>query len=102
MIYELLVSTVGPQAGELGYTRSKTGVGVEMGVRSELQKALAVAPRDHVTIISTEFEQPFTVGGFSQFMRVAITAAGLPLDCKPHTRGTGMPKQLPEVWEKRR
>jgi integrase len=37
-----------------------------------------------VTIINTEFGQPFTVDGFSGFMRDAMKAAGLPLDCKPH------------------
>jgi integrase len=37
-----------------------------------------------VTIINTEFWKPFTIAGFSQFMRDAISKAGLPLDCKPH------------------
>ena len=36
------------------------------------------------TIINTEFDRPFTVDGFSGFMRDAMRAAGLPLDCKPH------------------
>jgi integrase len=66
------------------YVRNKTGVGVDLGLHSELQKALAAAPRDHVTIINTRYGKPFTVDGFSQFMRDAITEAGLPLDCKPH------------------
>jgi enterobacteria phage integrase len=42
----------------VGYTRNRTGVAV-----------------------TTEFGRPFTVEGF---MRDAMTAAGLPLDCKPH------------------
>jgi integrase len=66
------------------YVRNKTGIGVDLGLHSELQNALAAAPRDHVTIINTEYGRPFSVDGFSQFMRDAITAAGLPLDCKPH------------------
>jgi integrase len=66
------------------YVRNKTGVGVDLGLHSELQRALAAAVRDHVTIINTAYGQPFSVDGFSQFMRDAITAAGLPLDCKPH------------------
>jgi hypothetical protein len=62
------------QAEGLGidYVRSKTGVGVDIGQHSELQAALAAAPRHHVTIINTEIGKPFTVGGFSQFMRDAI------------------------------
>jgi enterobacteria phage integrase len=55
-----------------------------MGATDELKAALAAAPRDHVTIINTEFGKPFTVDGFSGFMRDAMTAAGLPMDCKPH------------------
>ena len=66
------------------YIRSKTGVGVEMSVHGELHKALQATPRNHVTIINTEYGKPFTVGGFSGFMRDAMTAAGLPLDCKPN------------------
>ena len=49
-----------------------------------LRIALEAAPRKHLTIINTELGRPFTVNGFSGFMRDAITAAGLPLDCKPH------------------
>jgi integrase len=66
------------------YTRNKTGIAVDTGIYSELQKALAASPRNHITIINTEYGKPFTVGGFSQFLRKAMNAAGLPLDCKPH------------------
>ena len=58
--------------------RNKTGVGVDLGLHSELQKALAAAPHDHVTIINTEYGKPFTVNGFSQFMRESINEAGPP------------------------
>jgi integrase len=66
------------------YTRHKTGVPVEMAVAEDLRKALEATPRQHVTVINTEYGKPYTVDGFSRFMRDAITAAGLPLDCQPH------------------
>ena len=66
------------------YTRHKTGVPVEMAIAEELRKALEAMPRKHVTVINTEYGRPFTVDGFSRFMRDAITAAGLPLSCQPH------------------
>jgi len=66
------------------YTRSKTGVDVETDLHPDLRHALDHAARDHVTIINTAFGRPFTAAGFSQFMRHAIKAAGLPIDCKPH------------------
>ena len=43
-----------------------------------------MAERNHVTIVNTHYGRPFTVDGFGQWMRDAITSAGLPLDCKPH------------------
>ena len=66
------------------YTRHKSKVPVQIGIAAELRKALDAAPREHVTVINTEFGKPFTIDGFSGFMRDAIRAAGLPLDCKPH------------------
>jgi integrase len=66
------------------YTRHKTGVAVEMMVADDLRKALEATPRKHVTVINTEYGKPYTLDGFSRFMRDAITAAGLPLDCQPH------------------
>jgi integrase len=66
------------------YARHKTGVAVEMDIAEELRKALAAMPRKHVTVINTEYGRPFTIDGFSGFMRDAITAAGLPLGCQPH------------------
>jgi integrase len=66
------------------YTRHKTGVPVEMAVAEDLQKALEATPRKHVCVITTAYGKPYTVDGFSRFMRDSITAAGLPLDCQPH------------------
>jgi len=39
---------------------------------------------EHVCILTTEWGKPFTVDGFSGWMRDAMTEAGLPLDCRPH------------------
>jgi enterobacteria phage integrase len=68
----------------VSYSRSKTGVAVDSEMSDELRAALGDAPRKHMTVINTEFGRPFTVDGFSGFMRDAMKAAGLPLDCKPH------------------
>jgi integrase len=66
------------------YTRHKSKVPVQIGIAANLRKALDAAPRDHFTVINTEFGKPFTIDGFSGFMRDAMNRAGLPLDCKPH------------------
>jgi enterobacteria phage integrase len=75
-----------PQIDERGvtYTRQKTGVAVEVEMTAELRQALEHIPRDHVTVINSELGKPFSITGFSRFMREAINAAGLPPDCKPH------------------
>lgn len=65
-------------------TQQKTGERLEIPLSAELRNVLARAQRKHVTIINTAYGKPFTVAGFSRFMRDAITSAGLPLDCKPH------------------
>ena len=83
-VHRMTWRQIDEESAGVDYVRSKTDVPVEIGLHPELRRALEAAPRDHVTIINTEFGQPFTVAGFSQFMRDAITAAGLPIDCKPH------------------
>lgn len=64
--------------------QQKTGWPLVIGMHRELRAILAVAPREHVTILNTIYGKPVTVNGFSQWMRDAITAAGLPLECQPH------------------
>lgn len=57
----------------------KTGAKLLLTLHDDLKTVLDAAPREHDSIMSTAFGKPFTVDGFSQFMRGAITAAGLPL-----------------------
>jgi hypothetical protein len=59
------------------YTRRKSGEHVDIGMSKTLRAALDATPRD-VVIITTEFGRPYTVDGFSGFMRDAMKAAGLP------------------------
>lgn len=67
------------------YRRHKTGVQVDMSVSEDLQKALAAMPRRHMCVLTTAWGRPFTVDGFSGFMRDAIRAAGISdLACRPH------------------
>lgn len=67
------------------YRRHKTGIAVDMAISGDLEKALAATPRKHVCVLVTEWGKPFTVDGFSGFMRDAIQAAGISdLTCRPH------------------
>jgi integrase len=64
--------------------QQKTGHKLSIPLHRELKTALAAADRSHMAIITTEYGRPFTVDGYSQWLRDAIKAAGLPLDAQPH------------------
>ncbi|NLH82608.1 MAG: tyrosine-type recombinase/integrase [Phyllobacteriaceae bacterium] len=84
-------------AGTIRVVQQKTKHKLLIPVHPALAKALAAAPREHVTILNTAFGKPFTVAGFSQFMRSAITDAGLPLDCQPHGLRKAAGRRLAEA-----
>jgi enterobacteria phage integrase len=77
--------------------QQKTGSKLAIPLHRELLAVLALAERDHVTIINTVYGQPFTVDGFSQWMRDAITAAGLALECQPHGLRKAAGRRLAEA-----
>jgi hypothetical protein len=47
--------------------------------------------------MNTEFGKPFTVDGFSCFLRDAIKSAGLPLGCQPHGLRKAAGRRLAEA-----
>jgi integrase len=84
-------SDINQRTGRIKVTQQKTGSKLEIRIHEDLLYVLddAHARRGIVVglndaIITTEAGVAFTVAGFSDWMRDAITAAGLPLDCKPH------------------
>jgi enterobacteria phage integrase len=66
------------------YTRRKTGVAVAVQKAQSLRDALTALPRKHLVVLPTEYGKPFTVDGYSGFMRDAIQEAGLGIGCRPH------------------
>jgi len=83
--------------GTMRVVQQKTGRKLTIPIHRELLTVLAEAQRNHVTIITTAFGKPFTVDGFSGWMREAITAAGLPLDCQPHGLRKAAGRRLAEA-----
>jgi integrase len=79
-----LTTWVQADADDFEYTRRKTGVSVLVEKAQSLRAALAALPRKHVCILTTEWGKPFTVDGYSGWMRDAMREAGLPPDCRPH------------------
>lgn len=70
----------------ISFKQQKTGAEVRVPIMARLRPVLAKARRSrrHLTVLNTAFGRPFTVDGFGQWMRAAITQAGLPLACQPH------------------
>ena len=62
-----------------------------------MREILDQAPRQHITILNTEFGRPFTVSGYGNWFRDAIEAAGLPLECKPHGLRKAAGRRLAEA-----
>ncbi|WP_370094686.1 LysR family transcriptional regulator [Bradyrhizobium yuanmingense] len=80
-----LTTWIQADAEDFEYTRRKTGVPVLVEKADSLRQALAALPRKHVCILTTEYGKPFTVDGFSGWLRAAITSAGIAdLSCQPH------------------
>ena len=77
--------------------QQKTGVKIQVPLHRDLLVVLEKARHNHVTIVNTEYGKPFTVDGFSGFMRDAIRAAGLPLDCQPHGLRKAAGRRLAEA-----
>lgn len=77
--------------------QQKTREKLSLPLHQHLRSILDSAPRQHVSIVVTEYGRSFTVDGFSRFMRDAITAAGLPLDCQPHGLRKAAGRRLAEA-----
>jgi enterobacteria phage integrase len=77
--------------------QQKTGRRLLSPLHRDLITALAAAEREHVSVLTTIYGKPFTVDGFSQWMRSAITASGLPLDAQPHGLRKATGRRLAEA-----
>ncbi len=77
--------------------QQKTGARLTIPLHAALRDILCTTPREHVTVLNTAYGQPFTVDGFSGFMRDAIRAANLPLTCRPHGLRKAAGRRLAEA-----
>lgn len=77
--------------------QQKTGRRLLIPLHRDLLTTLAAAKREHVSILTTMYGKPFTVDGFSQWMRDAIGDAGLPLECQPHGLRKATGRRLAEA-----
>jgi integrase len=96
-VHRMTWQDISHKTGRIKVQQQKTGAKIQIPLHRNLLEVLEQARHNHVTIINTEYGQPFTVDGFSDFMRDAITAAGLPLDCQPHGLRKAAGRRLAEA-----
>lgn len=83
--------------GTIAVTQQKTGRTLIIPLHADLVGALKRTKGRHVVIIATAYGKPFTVDGFSQWMRDAIAEADLPLECQPHGLRKAAGRRLAEA-----
>jgi integrase len=83
--------------GKITVTQQKTGRRLLIPLHRDLLATFAASAREHVSIITTAYGRPFTVDGFSQWMRDAISESGLPLECQPHGLRKATGRRLAEA-----
>jgi enterobacteria phage integrase len=96
-VHRMIWQDISHKTGRIKVHQQKTGVKIQVPLHRDLLVVLEKARHNHVTIVNTEYGKPFTVDGFSSFMRDAIRAAGLPLDCQPHGLRKAAGRRLAEA-----
>jgi enterobacteria phage integrase len=96
-VHRMTWQDISPKTLRIRVIQQKTGTKIEVPLHRNLIAVLEQARHNHVCILVTEWGKPFTVDGFSGFMRDAIRAAGLPLDCQPHGLRKAAGRRLAEA-----
>lgn len=90
--------TWGDIAGDtIRVAQQKTAAKLVITLHPNLRRVLAMAPRSHLSILATAFDQSFTVKGFGNMISTAIQTAGLPSRCKAHGLRKAAARRLAEA-----
>jgi integrase len=84
-------------ADGIAVVQQKTGAKLTIDLHPALQDVLDQTKREHIAILTTEGGKTFTVAGYSNWLRDAITAAGLPMECRPHGLRKAAGRRLAEA-----
>lgn len=77
--------------------QQKTSAKLVITLHPDLCRALAMAKREHVSILTTAYGQPFSLKGFGNMISDAIQAAKLPPRCKAHGLRKAAARRLAEA-----
>jgi enterobacteria phage integrase len=77
--------------------QQKTAAKLSIPIHEILGRLLAIANRNHETILVTAYGNSFSVKGFGNMMSTAIRKAGLPRRCKAHGLRKAAARRLAEA-----
>lgn len=86
--------------GVLAIRQQKTGTFVEIPIHPELARIIEATPVEHpqcLTFLATQYGQPFTPAGFTNWFRERCAEAGLPKGCSPHGLRKAASRRLAEA-----
>jgi integrase len=82
---------------QIRVAQSKTGAKLAIPLHAELRAALNAIPREHVSILTTNFGRAFSDKGFGNWMADRIAMAGLPDRCVTHGLRKAAARRLAEA-----
>ena len=84
------------RGGAIEVVQQKTGVDLSIPLHPNLQEILDRAPKEHLTILTTQAGKPFSVAGFGNWFRDCCTEAGL-THCSAHGLRKAAARRLAEA-----
>jgi integrase len=85
------------EGGLIRVVQQKTGTKLWIPLHKNLRTVLEKAPKDHISILTTEYGKPFSVAGFGNWMADRIDQAKLPERCVPHGLRKAAARRLAEA-----
>lgn len=83
--------------GKIHVTQSKTGARLWIRLHAALRQELEAVPKDQLTFLQTQYGQPFSPAGFTNWFRANVREAGLPDGCSPHGLRKAASRRLAEA-----
>jgi integrase len=72
------------RAGKIRVVQSKTGTPLWIPLHPELAAEVALAPKDQLTFLQTQYGKPFSPAGFGNWFGEKAQDAGCPEGCTAH------------------
>lgn len=85
------------RCGYVSVRQEKTTSFLEIKLHPMLRASIEAYPAAHLTFLTTQYGEPFTPGGFGNWFRDAVRAAGLPFGVSAHGLRKAAARRLAEA-----